>query len=267
MFKMRPYEPSRDARQVYALWQSALGHLWPLPYRIFEAVTTAIPAYQQGDHFVMVSDEQIVGWVATQLKQGVATIQLGGGFTYFWQGVPINLPAAWSFFQVCGWQDNERGFDLSRDMADYATPSWVYERLRAGITVVQAVPGDADAILAFEERHFPEWLFYFQRVLRYQRYADIVVAKDARQGIVGSALVEDPRSPLYDMRWTMLLGENTGGIGTLGVAESMREQGIGLALAARVSELLWQRRLEKSYLGWMWLIDWYGKLGYKVWQE
>jgi len=49
--------------------------------------------------------------------------------------------------------------------------------------------------------------------------------------------------------------------------EAVREKGIGLALAARVTELLQQRGLGMSYVGWTWLVDWYGRLGYRVWRE
>jgi hypothetical protein len=51
------------------------------------------------------------------------------------------------------------------------------------------------------------------------------------------------------------------------VAASVRENGIGLAIAARVTELLRERGAARSYVGWTWLVDWYGRLGYKVWQE
>lgn len=307
MIELRPYEPQRDALQVYTLWQLTLDHLWPLPYDIFHAVTIAHPAYQEEDHFVAVSGSEIVGWVATQIRQGIpslegylmallvapayqrqgvgsmlhnhalsslkrrgaAKIQLGGGFSYFWQGVPMNLPVAWSFFQTCGWREAERSFDLVRDLAGYATPPGIYERLHPTITIAQATSAHAHAILAFEQQHFPQWLPYYQHVLQHQGYADVVVAKETNQGIVGTALVVDPHAKGWsdDIRWLSLLGKNTGGVGTLGVAESMREQGIGLALAARVTELVHERALERSYIGWTWLVDWYGKLGYQVWQE
>jgi predicted N-acetyltransferase YhbS len=71
----------------------------------------------------------------------------------------------------------------------------------------------------------------------------------------------------HNIPWTQLLGENTGGIGPLGVAESLRGNGIGLALAARVTELLHQRGMETSYIGYTWLLDWYGKLGYRLWRD
>src|SRR5438270_10252601 len=195
MFEIRPYEPQGDALQVYALWQHTLGHLWPLPYNIFHALTVASPAYRQGDHFVAVSGSEIVGWVATQVRQGLlppeghlmallvapthqrrglgrklhehalaslkqrgaTQTQLGGGLSYPWQGVPTNLPGAWAFFQACGWKEVERSFDLVQELAGYATPSGIYERLRPTITVMQATSGDADAILSFEAQHFPRW--------------------------------------------------------------------------------------------------------------
>ncbi len=307
MFEIRSYEPQRDATQVYTLWQQTLSHLWPLPYGTFHSVIVANPAYQRGDHFVAVSGDEIVGCVATQvhrsipspegnlavllvspayqrrgvgrmlhdhalssLKQrGAAAIQLGGGLHYFWQGVPTNLPHAWAFFQACGWREGERSFELMRDLAGYATPPGVYERLRPTITITQATSVDATDILSFEKQHFPQWFPYYQHVLHQHGYADVVVAKEINQGIVGTSLILDPHAPGWndDIRWLSLLGKNTGGVGTLGVAESMREQGIGLALAARVTELMRERGLERSYIGWTWLVNWYGKLGYQVWQE
>ncbi len=307
MFMIRPYEPQHDTLQVYNLWQQTLGRLWPLPYETFHAVTVTNPAYRQGDHLVACSGEEIIGFIAAQARQcasspqgnlllmlvapayqrqgigrmlhdqalgilkqrGVAEIQLGGGSHYFWQGVPTNVPGAWSFFQACGWSEVERSFDLVRALAGYSTPAGVYERLRPGITIAQATPAEVQAVLEFEGQHFPQWLPHYQRVMEYAGYTDVVVARDITRGIAGTSFVLDPRASWWqhDIRWLQLLGENTGGVGPLGVAEYMREQGIGLALAARVTELLCERGLEKSYVGWTWLIDWYGKLGYQLWQE
>lgn len=58
-----------------------------------------------------------------------------------------------------------------------------------------------------------------------------------------------------------------GRLGPLGVAASVRENGIGLAIAARVTELLRDRGAAKSYVGWTWLVDWFGRLEYKIRQE
>jgi len=113
------------------------------------------------------------------------------------------------------------------------------------------------------------WLPYYQRVTELDGYTDVVVAKDLHQEIVGTSSVMEPHATWWqhDIIWTQLLGENIGGIGPLGVAETMREKGIGLALAARVTELLQKCGVEKSYIGYTWLVDWYRKLGYRVWRE
>lgn len=309
MITFRAYEPEQDELQVYELWQRTLGDSWPIPRETFHAITVDNEAYQPGDHIVAFDDRGIVGFVATQLPQrqnnlplrgkilvillapaymgegfgrelldraitalkqrGVGEIQLGGGSIYFWQGVPTNLPSAWLFFEHLQWSEQERSFDLIGDLRDYVTPPEVYERLHPGITVELARPDDREAILQFETAHFPGWLPFYERVLRHNGYTDIVVAKDAHEGIVGISSVLDPRAAWwhYDIRWLHMFTGKTGGIGPLGVAETMREQGIGLALAARVTEELRNRGFAKSYVGWTWLVDWYGKLGYKVWQE
>ncbi len=307
MITFRVYQPHTDAGQVYTLWQQALGHTWPLAYETFQTVTVANPVYQPGDHLVALSGDEIVGFLATQVRQGTAPlqgnlqlllvappfqgqgigrmlheqaltslyrcgaarIQLGGGFHYFWQGVPVNLPEAWSFFQAQGWTEQERSFDLVRTLAGYTTPTGIYERLPPTITLRHASTEDATAILAFEGQHFPQWLAYYQRVLAFGGATDVVVAEERSQGIVGTSFVEYPRAPWWqdDIRWLSLLGEQTGGIGPLGVAEPMRAQGIGLALAAHVTEALYERGLTNSYVGWTWLVDWYGRLGYQVWRE
>ena len=209
----------------------------------------------------------------TALEQrGAGNVQLGaGGLCYFWAGVPTNLPGAWPFFEACGWRELERSFDLIRELGYYATPPGIYERIRyPTITIVTAAQADVPAVLEFEGRHFPRWLPYYQHMMVHNGYADVVVAKDAQQRIVGTSSVMDPHAPWWrpnNMVWTQLLGENTGGVGPLGVAEDMREHGIGLALAARVTELLHEHGVEKSHVGYTWLVDWYGKLGYRVWRE
>jgi beta-N-acetylhexosaminidase len=207
----------------------------------------------------------------TRLRErGVEQVQLGaGGLSYFWAGVPTNLPGAWPFFEACGWTETERSFDLVRELGDYSTPPWVYERTRrAGIRITTAEAADLPALLAFEAAHFPRWLIHYERVAAQGAVSDIVLAKDAESRIVGTSSVMDFRSSgQHGFVWEQLLGDNTGGVGPLGVAEAARGWGIGLALAARVTELLQSREVAASYVGYTWLVDWYGKLGYRIWRE
>jgi len=204
-------------------------------------------------------------------RKGVTEVQLGGGgISYFWAGVPADLPGAWSFFQACGWPKVETSFDLVRELGDYTTPPGIYERVRKPqITLETAKPADIPEVLAFEAQHFPRWLHAFERVAAHDEGGDVVLARDAQRDIVGTTLVMAARSRSWRDRfvWSELLGPNLGGVGPLGVMEAMRGRGIGLALAARVTELLKERGVETSYIGWTWLVDWYARLGYRVWQE
>lgn len=211
--------------------------------------------------------------LAALRQKSVQEVQLGsGGLAYFWSGVPTNLPDAWSFFQACGWSETVRSFDLVRELEGYTTPPDVYERLRvkaAGIRLRDATAVDIPAILTFEARHFPAWLRYYEAVAESGAQEDIVVATDDVGAIVGAACTSDFRTEVgrTDFVWQQLIDSNTGGIGILGVAEPMRNRGIGLALAAQVTERLQSRGLTHSFIGYTWLVEWYGKLGYHVWRE
>jgi beta-N-acetylhexosaminidase len=214
----------------------------------------------------------LIAWSVAHLRrQQVGEIQLGGGGTsYFWPGVPANLPGAWPFFLACGWSTTETSYDLITDLHRYATPPYVIARVQEHhIGIETAAQADAGALLTFELRHFPEWHGFFAGPFDLGEAANVVVARDGQGSIIGSALVLDPRSRWWrgGFPWERLLGARTGGVGTLGVMEAARGHGIGLALAARATEIVQARGLLTSYIGWTWLVDWYGKLGYRVWRE
>ncbi len=205
-------------------------------------------------------------------ERGMQEIQLGsGGLSYFWAGVPTNLPGAWQFFEACGWPRVEASYDLVRPLEGYTTPPEVYERIRLpNIIITTAEETDVPRVLAFEGRYFPRWLTHYETTVAHGEHSDIVLAKDTRTGdVVGTSMVMDFRVPWrrHDFVWQSLLGDNTGGVGPLGVAEDRRENGIGLALAARVTELLTSRGVATSFVGYTWLVDWYGRLGYRVWRQ
>lgn len=210
--------------------------------------------------------------LANLKRRGVSKVQLGaGGVSYFWPGVPANLPGAGAFFTACGWPYVEDSFDLIRCLDDYTTPPEIDARLRASsVAITPADAADVPDVLAFERQNFPGWLHYYEDAVAHDAYADIVLARDTQtHKIVGTSMAMDFRDPgrQRDFKWATLLGKDTGGIGPLGVAEAWRGNGIGLALAACVTERLQARGLKTSYIGYTWLVDWYGRLGYHVWRQ
>ena len=166
----RPYCPSSDEAQVYALWQRNLGHLWPLEPGLFRRITTANDAYREGDHLFAWSGDQMVGFVGTQSwlrlgetvprgavlaivvdasrrrqgigrellhraldilrRRGVARVQLGGGVLDYFWPGVPVNLDAWPFFAACGWRGTERAADLITDLDDYRTPPEVYCHIR-----------------------------------------------------------------------------------------------------------------------------------------
>ncbi len=202
----------------------------------------------------------------------VTKVQLGaGGLTYFWPGVPTNLPGAWPFFAACGWPRVESSFDLICDLENANTPTDIYERITwPNIAIATAKGADIPAVLAFEARHFPRWHPFYADLAAQGAHHEIVVAQDTQSHeVAGATMAMDFRAPhhQHDFRWRQLLGENTGGIGALGVAENWRDHGVGLALAAYATERLKAQGVTTSFVGYTWLVDWYGQLGYQVWRQ
>ncbi len=208
----------------------------------------------------------------SQLKARRATkVQLGAGAgSYFWPGVPSNLPAAVQFFEACRWKYTELSFDLVMELDNYITPLKVFSRIEhTGIKLAQATSIDAEAILKFEAECFPDWHQYFELAIKHREFKDILIAYDNDDAILGTVLVSDKQSNWENngILWQQLFGNNAGAIGCLGVAERARGNGIGLGMAAQATEILKARGAKISYVAWTWLVDWYGQLGYRVWRE
>ena len=50
------------------------------------------------------------------------------------------------------------------------------------------------------------------------------------------------------------------------VAAAVRGRGIGTALVAQGTEILRERGVHICFLGWVWAVDFYQRLGYEPWQ-
>jgi GNAT superfamily N-acetyltransferase len=192
---------------------------------------------------------------------GVSRAHLGsGGQGYIWPGVPADLPTAVPFFERRGWMWDHRVSDLAADLRDYVAPDGVRERVAAaGVRLAVAEPGDLTEALAFERRHFPQWLRFFE-----EGRESVLLARDARGELVGSLLFTGPgRCSVF---WPML-GDDMATIGCVGVAEPARGAGIGAAMVVRASELLREAGAGTCHIGWVWLPAFYERLGYRRWRD
>lgn len=298
---IRPYHPASDEPLLLDLWNAALGDAWPVTPEWFRAVALNDPARQE--HLLAEVDGRPVGFALAKLSadspprgsilalgvhpeyrrrgvgralhdaalerlraRGADHFMLGAGASgYFWPGVPADLPGAWPFFQAQGWPEVSRSYDLARALEGYETPSWVWQRVR-GLFIEFITAGRADLAVAaveFVTAEYPAWKPFFAQAAAEGRGGDILLARRVEGGeILGACLVESPYP-----RWEQRFERPLGAPGCILTAETARGQGIGMALTARATEILQARGSRTSFLGWTWLVDWYGKLGYHVWQE
>ncbi len=202
---------------------------------------------------------------------GATSARLGGLEPRFWPGVPVNLPIAIEYFRALGWHfESDPEVDLLRDLSDYTLSADIRQRMdKERITLAPASQQDVQDALAFEAREFPGWLNTFQYVADVGDYDDLLLARDPDKGIVGTLAMYSPRSSRRraEVAWHSLLGETLGKMGEVGVAQSERGRGIGVALVAYGSEILKARGVGNCHIGWTSLADFYGKVGYKVWRE
>ena len=306
MIQIHRYDPAVDEPRLLELWDGSFGGRidgtnWPLTLSWLRDV--ALTGENNPDHLLADIEGQAAGFALIQVDKnnpprgsllalavhpnyrgrgvgrilhhaalerlrakGVEQVQLGAGaFSYFWPGVPIDLPGAWAFFQALGWSEAERSYDLIRSLDDYQTPAWVWERVRGlGVDFVTADEAKLErAVVDFVAVEEPEWKAYFAQAALEERGQDILLACRTGGGeILGACLLESP-----SQRWALRLRQPVRAPGCILTAQAAQGQGIGMALTARATEILQARGCRTSFLGWTWLVDWYGKLGYTIWQE
>jgi predicted N-acetyltransferase YhbS len=99
---------------------------------------------------------------------------------------------------------------------------------------------------------------------------DLIVAVDTSDGaIVGFSRIYDEASAILGpgVYWRALMGRRPGGLGPIGVDASRRGAGLGLGLLSYCVRELRSRGVSTMVIDWTDLLDFYGKLGFKVWKR
>lgn len=285
IFKGNEYE------QIFNLWCQVLGNLWPINKEEF------VERVCKGINFVATENNNIVGFINGQInsnkgqvtlimvkdgykrkgigtlllnklkktfaQQNIKEISVGAGVgTYFWPGVPLNLSEGLEFFKKNGLKTKDINLDMVGNLTNYQTPIGVIEKIdNFGLTFKTLDSEEIGLISNFEKINFPNWEKYFESAIENNRLDDIFIVRD-KEKILGSTILFSGKGFV----WSKLL-DNTGGFGALGISEDQRGKGVGLALAAKATEILKQRNVKNSFLGWTYLNKWYGILGYEIWRE
>jgi len=302
-----PYDPGIHSAAVYSIWERCFGERWPITAGIWREVTEAALSNAEAHQLVATdAGGRILAYMGSELRAGkareasivllmvdpesqrlgigtrllnsaletfranqVSSVHLGAHAEKpFWNGIPACLPGAQRFFEQHGWDLYEKSYDLVADLRGFQAPGWVLERPRQhGACIRVAGTEDVPGLLSFLGREFADWRPWFVREVEKRGTDGILIAVQAEQ-VVGTLLMSDVRSTDWTgWQWRALLGEDMGAIGAVGVAESQRDKGIGLAMVAQASGILRDRGIRHCFIHWTWLVDWYGRLGYQAWGE
>jgi len=205
----------------------------------------------------------VEGWLR---EQGCTRARLGGSLRPFAPGLPTELRAD-AFFRARGYAPRPNGarvWDVARDLRDYATT-----RPHDPATMRSAQPGDANALLVFFQREFPNrWRYEYEEFLRAGgRISDWMILT-TRRGVDGFAKLcfEDSITPISRV-YPWKLPRPWGQLGPIGVSQDTRGKGFGGALLDAALCHLRERGVRGCVIDWTGLVDFYGKFGFQPYRE
>jgi predicted N-acetyltransferase YhbS len=214
-------------------------------------------------------------WLA---ESAIPLLRFGGDRYHFFPGLPLDgSPAAESlaaFLAARGFESDGAtdDHDLVADLAGLDLPA--IERLAPlppGFRFRLYADDVRAATDAFLRREFPgRWHSEFVEALEAgMRDSDLALLVEEASGqVVAFSRIYDRASPVLggSVYWRGLMGAAPGGLGPIGVARSLRGQGIGLAFLRLCVEELARRGVGRMVIDWTTLGSFYGKLGFCTWK-
>lgn len=201
---------------------------------------------------------------------GASQFALGNDFHWrMFPGLPEVRPETKAWFEKRGYEVLKPTYDLIHEYGD--TPADAVELPQAaGVTFRLAKPDDRAALIAFMERCFPgRWEYqtkqYWERGGSGREF--VVLEKDGGE-LIGFCRLNDSRSPLLaqNIYWAPMFEEELGGIGPLGIDEQYRGYRYGLSIVQAAVSFLRQRGIRRIVIDTTPYVDFYGKLGYRIWK-
>jgi GNAT superfamily N-acetyltransferase len=295
-----------DVPAAARLWNTHLGDAFPLTQRVLALTVFEDPNFLPGDCVVAVEDEAVVGFawlkrwrspasVVTSVgflgglvvardrvrqgigsalvrlledglrREGCTRIEVSGGLLHLLPGIPSHSTAAARFLEHHGYVfDQTPHFDLIHDLRRYTSPPG----LPLATTRV-ADAADAEPLVAFLARSFPgsweqhaRWHFAAGGSPR-----DFVVL-EVDGAIDGFCHIFRPNTwpPGPSTYWSAALRAPVGGLGPIGVTESLRGHGLGRRLLDAALLELKASGVHDCAIDWTRLVDFYGAFGFKPWR-
>jgi len=195
-------------------------------------------------------------------SQSIKSVKFGRNMgSYFWPGVPENLPWVQNLLKEEGFILTEGPVDMSADITNFSASLNVYKTLNDnGIIIEFSNKKYADLTLQFTKENFPNWYEYYLDDLTKEKFNEVFFAHKGDEIVAVSKL-------WIGGNWDLLFENNVGGGGALGVSEKWRGKGIGLAMKTWGTEILRDKGVKYVWIGWTSSIGFYEKLGFKVWRK
>ncbi|KAI8390948.1 glycoside hydrolase superfamily [Radiomyces spectabilis] len=239
------------------------------------ALLMVAPQYQKQGVGSLLHDHA----VAYLRNAGAKSLKLGSTYPRFFCGVPdddAQGKAAQDVFEHRGWKfQGGPVWDLKGDLTNYETPQFVVERMKnENVWFGPIKAREIDDLFAFQEQYFPYWLSTYKRHVEVGDLQDLIVAREGGENgpIIGSLVLyttNQSNENRADLIWTdeSLFGQQSGGMACVGVATEQRGRGIGLGIVAHGNQVLKSRGVKTSYVDWVELVTFYGRLSYQKWRS
>jgi len=218
---------------------------------------------------------QVIHTALNWLKaQGGKQVAYGSDPAHLFPGVPVEQTVLQQLLREAGFRLHEHvTVDLIRELDDYRVPEEVEKRLhdlREAYRIRSCTPADVDALLRFLMSAFPgRW--YYETIKRLEvedTPRDILILTHGDE-VVGfcHTFHRGSRRIGPSIYWRPLLGEAYGGLGPIGLADSVRGKGLGMALLCKGVEYVKQQGAQRMAIDWTDLVDFYGRIGFRVWKR
>ena len=209
---------------------------------------------------------------AAQLRaQGATRIVLGGGPGHLVPGVP-HAGASGGFWARHDYRDPQVVADVRGDLRGGVAPPRPPGLTGGLFAMRQGRTGEEAAILTWLDGAFPgDWPYGLRRSFAGgYRPSDVTLLVDAQAAIQGFCCTFHPTSGWLgggSLYFPPGGGADWGGLGPLGIAAGVRGQGLGQAIVAVGLAYLQSRGVRRCGIDWIVLREFYGQLGFQVWQE
>lgn len=222
--------------------------------------------------FLFVSPESRLKGVGTSLlkqslewfkQNDVHEIALGAkAGSYIFPGLPKNLGIE-GFFKKNGFEISDDGLvDMYQDITNWDVPQSVFDSVESeNVKINFSNEKVAKDIVEFTKNNFPNWYDNYKFDMERKKYEKVFYAS------IGDEIVGISKLWVGDCVWDLLFENNVGGGGALGVSEKHRGKGIGLAMKAWGTIKIKEKGIKYVWIGWTYAVDFYKKLGFKVWRE